>query len=52
MTGAFKFRHHVRLVDFFDGGFFSPSPCGSGPSHVGWAKLTPLNLLIVLVKEM
>jgi len=27
---------------FFNVGFFGPSPHGSGPSPVGWAKLTPL----------
>ena len=29
---------------FFNVGFFGPSPLGSRPSLVGWAKLTPLHI--------
>jgi len=30
---------------FFNVGFFGPSPYGSGPNPVGWAKLTPLHIM-------
>jgi len=30
---------------FFIVGFFGPSPHGSRPSPVGWAKLTPLTIM-------
>jgi len=29
-------------------GFFGPNPHGPGPNPVGWAKLTPLGLTLLL----